>query len=126
MHMTGYRTNHHVGVVNAATVARDNNLYSRVCSAARDFAIFGECGTRSYEGKSGDCNSTSVEFALFGGWVHIMDMIPNQITVFVTTELGSKCTQLALNFNHVTIMRYMYTHKAMSLVSFPDPITHRN
>ena len=55
-------------------VARDN-LYSRVCSAA-DFAIFGERGTRSYEGKSGDCNSISVEFALFGGWVRIMDMIP--------------------------------------------------
>ena len=30
----------------------------------------------SYDGKSVDYNSISVEFALFGGWVRIMDMIP--------------------------------------------------
>ena len=31
----------------------------------------------SYEGKFGVCNSISVEFALFGVWVHKIDMIAN-------------------------------------------------
>ena len=59
--------------VHLLTVSRRGKpVYIRECVSA---AVFVECGTRSYEGKSGDYNSISVEFALFGGWVRIMDMI---------------------------------------------------
>ena len=35
-----------------------------------------------------DCNSISVEFALFGGWVRIMDMIRLRIARLASIEDG--------------------------------------